>query len=57
VTLPRTLREQAWARLVRDLDRDKLAAMTTTIRLADVPAAARDIVEGHVRGRLVVEVA
>jgi acrylyl-CoA reductase (NADPH) len=57
VTLPRTLREQAWARLVRDLDRAKLAAMTTTIRLADVPAAARDIVEGHVRGRLVVEVA
>jgi acrylyl-CoA reductase (NADPH) len=57
VTLPRMLREQAWTRLVRDLDREKLAAMTTTIRFEDVPAAAREIVEGHVRGRLVVEVA
>ena len=57
VTIPKPIREQAWARLVRDLDRKKLAAMTTTIRLEDVPAAARDIVEGHVRGRLVVEVA
>jgi acrylyl-CoA reductase (NADPH) len=57
VTLPNPLREQAWARLVRDLDRKKLAAMTTTIRLEDVPEAARRIVEGRVRGRLVVEVA
>jgi acrylyl-CoA reductase (NADPH) len=57
VTLPKALREEAWRRLVRDLDRQKLAAMTTTIGLDDVPEAARNIVDGKVRGRLVVEVA
>jgi len=57
VTLPKALREEAWQRLVRDLDRQKLAAMTTTIGLDDVPEAARNIVDGKVRGRIVVEVA
>jgi acrylyl-CoA reductase (NADPH) len=57
VTLPKSLREEAWSRLVRDLDRAKLAAMTKTISLDEVPEAARQIVEGKVRGRLVVEVA
>jgi len=56
VTLPRREREEAWSRLVRDLDREKLAAMTTTIRLDEVPAAAEKIVAGQVRGRVVVEV-
>jgi acrylyl-CoA reductase (NADPH) len=56
VTLPRPQREAAWARLVRDLDRDKLAAMTETIALNEVPEAAAKIVEGKVRGRVVVEV-
>ena len=56
VTLPRAQREKAWARLVHDLDRRKLAAMTTTIRLEDVKDAAERIVEGKVRGRLVVEI-
>jgi acrylyl-CoA reductase (NADPH) len=57
VTLPKAEREAAWERLVRDLDREKLAAMTTPIGLAEVPEAARAIVEGKVRGRLVVAVA
>jgi hypothetical protein len=30
--------------------------MTRTIRLEDVPEAARQIVDGQVRGRLVVEI-
>jgi hypothetical protein len=47
----------AWDRLARDLDRDKLAAMTTTIGFDRVIEAGRDILEGRVRGRLVVEVA
>ena len=34
----------------------KLAAMTTTIGFADIAAAARDIVEGKVRGRIVVTI-
>jgi len=57
VTLPKVLREEAWSRLVRDLDREKLKTMTKTIRLEDVPDAAQRIVDGRVRGRLVVEIA
>ncbi len=34
----------------------KLAAMTSEIGLAEVSGAAREIVEGHVRGRIVVRV-
>ena len=56
VTLPKALREEAWARLVRDLDRGKLKAMTTTIGFDDIRATAEKIVEGKVRGRVVVEI-
>jgi acrylyl-CoA reductase (NADPH) len=56
VTLPRPLREEAWARLVRDLDRDKLNAMTTTIGFEDIRATAEQIVAGKVRGRVVVKI-
>ena len=56
VTAPKPLREEAWARLVRDLDRGKLKSMTSTIRLEDVPAMAEKIVAGEVRGRVVVEI-
>ena len=41
----------------RDLDRDKLKAMTTTIGFDDIRATAEKIVEGKVRGRVVVEIA
>ena len=56
VTLPKALREEAWARLVTDLDRDKLKAMTTTIGFDGIRATAEKIVEGKVRGRVVVEI-
>jgi acrylyl-CoA reductase (NADPH) len=56
VMAPKALRLEAWRRLALDLDRGKLAAMTRTIGLADVIEAGRDIVEGKVRGRLVVEI-
>ncbi len=49
-------RERAWQRLASDLDRGKLAAMTSEIGLAEVIAAARNIVEGRVRGRIVVRI-
>ncbi|MGH6924810.1 MAG: zinc-binding dehydrogenase, partial [Propylenella sp.] len=55
VLLPRSLREEAWLRLVTDLDRDKLKAMTTTIGFDEIEATARRIAEGKVRGRVVVE--
>jgi acrylyl-CoA reductase (NADPH) len=57
VTAPKALRIEAWNRLARDLDPDKLAAMTATIGFDRVIEAGRDILEGRVRGRLVVEVA
>jgi acrylyl-CoA reductase (NADPH) len=56
VTATKPLRIEAWDRLARDLDRDKLAAMTTMIPFDHVVNAGRDIIEGQVRGRLVVEV-
>jgi acrylyl-CoA reductase (NADPH) len=56
VTVAKPLRLQAWERLARDLDRDKLAAMTATIPFERIIEAGRDILEGRVRGRLVVEV-
>jgi acrylyl-CoA reductase (NADPH) len=52
--LPR--REAAWRRLEADLDREKIAAMANEIGLEDVIAAGRRIVEGKVRGRIVVKI-
>ena len=57
VYMPMPRRLKAWQRLARDLDVKKLAAMTHTIGLGDVRKAAEDILAGHVRGRLVVEIA
>jgi acrylyl-CoA reductase (NADPH) len=56
VNAPQALRERAWARLAADLDLDKLALATTEIGLADVPATARAILQGKVRGRTLVDV-
>jgi acrylyl-CoA reductase (NADPH) len=56
VTTPLPRRKQAWARLVQDLDLEKLAALTTHVKLEDVPAIAAAIVEGKVRGRVVVDI-
>ncbi|MFN9763541.1 MAG: MDR family oxidoreductase [Pseudomonadota bacterium] len=51
---PRPRREQAWARLARDLDPALLEAMTTEIGLADATGAAARLMAGQVRGRIVV---
>jgi acrylyl-CoA reductase (NADPH) len=56
VMCPVALRREAWARLDSDLDRSKLASMTTEIGLADVIEAARRIAEGQIRGRIVVKI-
>jgi acrylyl-CoA reductase (NADPH) len=55
VQMPMPHRRRAWERLARDLDADRLSRMTTSIPLSGVRAAARDILAGKVRGRLVVE--
>ena len=57
VTAPIALRKEAWARLEKELDRHKLAQMTEEINLGGVIDAGKKIVEGGVRGRLVVKIA
>ncbi len=56
VMAPKGRRLEAWGRLARDLDLGKLAAMTRTIRLDEVIPAGTEILAGHVRGRIVVEI-
>jgi acrylyl-CoA reductase (NADPH) len=56
VMAPKALREQAWTRLARDLDRARLDGLVREIALADAIAAAGEILAGRVRGRLVVDV-
>ena len=56
VYAPKAVRIDAWRRLARDLDRSKLAAMTATIGFDDIIPAARQIVDGKVRGRIVVRI-
>jgi len=53
---PRADREEAWKRLEFDLDRGKLLEMTNEIGLSDVIEAGRQIVDGRVRGRIVVNI-
>jgi acrylyl-CoA reductase (NADPH) len=56
VMRPKADRELAWRRLGTDLDRGKLADMTSEIGLGEVMDAAREIVAGRVRGRIAVKV-
>ena len=56
VYCPRERREAAWARLARDLDKDKLAQVTRTIPFAEVIETAHAIIDGKVRGRVIVTV-
>ena len=56
VSVPRARREVAWRRLSAELDRAKIAAMTTTVPLDGAIDAAQAITEGRIRGRVVVEV-
>jgi acrylyl-CoA reductase (NADPH) len=55
VMAPKAGRIEAWDRLARDLDRDKLKAMTETRPIADVVALGSEILAGRVRGRIVLE--
>jgi acrylyl-CoA reductase (NADPH) len=56
VMCPIEKRREAWKRLDKDLDRAKLAALTTEIGLSDVFEAAPRILQGQVRGRIVVKI-
>ena len=56
VMAPLILRDEAWQRLATDLDRQKLAKMVEETGLEGVIPAGKKIVEGGVRGRLVVKI-
>jgi acrylyl-CoA reductase (NADPH) len=56
VYAPLPVRKEAWARLENDIDTQKLALMTVEIGLGDVIEAGKKIVDGGVRGRLVVKI-
>jgi acrylyl-CoA reductase (NADPH) len=55
VMAPKEVRLEAWRRIGTDLDIGKLAALSTTIGFDGIMDAARDIVEGKIRGRIVVD--
>jgi len=56
VMAPLPVRQEAWARLARDLDIAKLDAITREIGLGEAIAAGGDLLAGKVRGRVVVDV-
>lgn len=56
VSCPQARRVEAWARITRDLPLDLLDSMTQDAVLADVPRLGSEILKGHVRGRVVVDV-
>ena len=56
VMAPRALREQAWARLARDLDPALLETMVEEVPLEGAIAAAHRLMAGQVRGRVVVRI-
>ncbi len=56
VMAPLARRQQAWARLARDLEPAKLESMVTEISLAQVPEYAQALMDGKVRGRVVVKI-
>lgn len=55
VMCPKAERTVAWRRLATDLPLDKLAEMEVDATLADLPQLAGEILQGRVRGRVVVD--
>jgi acrylyl-CoA reductase (NADPH) len=53
---PKPPRIAAWKRLARDLDSSALDSIAKVIPLDDVIAAADELMDGKVRGRIVVDV-
>ena len=56
VMQPYDNRLRAWGRIASDLPMDKLEAMVTPATLSDLPRLGADILNGQVRGRVVVDV-
>ena len=56
VMQPYDNRLRAWHRIARDLPMEKLEAMIQPATLSDLPALGADILNGQVKGRVVVDV-
>ncbi len=56
VMAPKAARLVAWERLARDLDPAKLALIAHEINLSDAIAAGTDLINGKIRGRVIVDV-
>ena len=56
VMAPMSKREKAWDRLSKDLDMNKLAQMVIETNLDDIQGFAQLILDGQVRGRVVVNI-
>ena len=56
VTVPYERRLVAWQRLAADLDPAKLDSMTTVVPMRDAIRVAHELLDGTVRGRVVVDV-
>lgn len=57
VMAPRSVRQEAWERLARDLDIGKLNSVTREIGLAEAIQVGAELLDGKVRGRVVVNLA
>jgi acrylyl-CoA reductase (NADPH) len=57
VMAPKKRRVEAWGHLASNLDLAKLATITKTINLDEVIEAGKSILDGKIRGRLVVSMA
>ncbi len=56
VMAPKALRLAAWARLARDIDPNQLDVIAHEIGLGEAIAAATQLIDGKVRGRIIVNV-
>ncbi len=56
VMCPIAKREEAWRRIASELSAKDIDAVTTTVRLDDLPRLAGEILAGQVRGRTVVTI-
>jgi len=56
VMQPYENRVKAWERIASTLPKEPLEAMITEATLADLPKLGKDILNGQIRGRVVVDV-
>ena len=56
VMAPMSLRKRAWERLSKDINFEKLEDMVVEVGLDQVQELAKDILQGQVRGRVVVNI-